>query len=249
MKVIIASFAKCGTKTLRDCLRILGYTVYDFDENFMYLGDEWMEIFEKGASVEMFTKMYKNIDAVSDLPACVYWQNLHEAFPNSKIILTTRKSEEAWTKSWNEQAASINGSKLFQIQCAFTPTGRKYARFLKETMKATFECSPTSFDVIPRHDDILRNKYREHNMAVQQKTPNEKLLVFNLSDGWKPLCNFLDKDVPDVPFPHSNKRSPVRSSHVAPMLFRCLDRELLFIISFTTVIIAILIYNACLYII
>ena len=38
-----------------------------------------------------------------------------------------------------------------------------------------------------------------------QKVPKDKLLVYNVSDGWEPLCQFLGKDVPDCPFPHKNK--------------------------------------------
>nr|XP_039250873.1 uncharacterized protein LOC120328449 [Styela clava] len=193
MKVIIASFAKCGTKTLRDCLRILGYTVYDFDENCMYFGDQWMEIFEKGASVEMFKKMYKDVDAISDFPACVYWQTLHEAFPNAKIILTTRKSEDVWLKSWNEQASSINDSKIFQAQCALTPTGRKFARFNKENFTAIFECPPKTSNIMLRDENVLRKRYRKHNLSVRQKAPKDKLLEFKLSDGWDRYAIFSEK--------------------------------------------------------
>jgi len=37
-----------------------------------------------------------------------------------------------------------------------------------------------------------------------QNAPKDKLLVLNVRDGWEPLCKFLGKDVPDVPFPHKN---------------------------------------------
>ena len=38
-----------------------------------------------------------------------------------------------------------------------------------------------------------------------QAAPKDKLLVFNLSSGWEPLCEFLGRPVPSVPFPHLNK--------------------------------------------
>ena len=38
--------------------------------------------------------------------------------------------------------------------------------------------------------------------------PAERLLVFNVSEGWAPLCAFLGKPVPeDEPFPHLNDRA------------------------------------------
>ena len=34
--------------------------------------------------------------------------------------------------------------------------------------------------------------------------PSEKLLVFEVKDGWEPLCKFLGVPVPGIPFPRSN---------------------------------------------
>lgn len=45
---------------------------------------------------------------------------------------------------------------------------------------------------------------REHYALVKRITPVERLLVFSLSDGWGPLCAFLGKGVPNVPFPRVN---------------------------------------------
>jgi hypothetical protein len=32
----------------------------------------------------------------------------------------------------------------------------------------------------------------------------ERMLYFNVKEGWEPLCTFLDKDIPVTPFPHEN---------------------------------------------
>lgn len=44
----------------------------------------------------------------------------------------------------------------------------------------------------------------EHNESIIACTPKDKLLVMEMKQGWGPLCAFLDKPVPDVPFPHVN---------------------------------------------
>ena len=85
MKIIVAGFAKCGTKTLAAALRKLGYKVYDFMENYEFLGEEWSRIFKHGATVEGFREMYKDVDAVTDLPCAFYWEQLHKAFPDAKV--------------------------------------------------------------------------------------------------------------------------------------------------------------------
>ena len=32
----------------------------------------------------------------------------------------------------------------------------------------------------------------------------DRLLEWSIDEGWEPLCGFLDKPVPDEPFPHAN---------------------------------------------
>ena len=44
-------------------------------------------------------------------------------------------------------------------------------------------------------------------MYVKSIVPTEYLLVWNLKDGWEPLCTFLGKPIPDCPIPHENKTS------------------------------------------
>lgn len=46
-----------------------------------------------------------------------------------------------------------------------------------------------------------RDWYEQHNAAVIAGVPKENLLVFNVKQGWEPLCKFLGKGVPQKPFP------------------------------------------------
>ena len=46
-------------------------------------------------------------------------------------------------------------------------------------------------------------------MYVESVVPKEDLLIWNVKDGWEPLCLFLDKEIPDEPFPHDNKTGDV----------------------------------------
>jgi len=55
----------------------------------------------------------------------------------------------------------------------------------------------------------MAQRYLEHNSRVKATIPRDQLLVYNVKQGWKPLCEFLGVDVPDVPFPRLNVRSGV----------------------------------------
>ena len=57
--------------------------------------------------------------------------------------------------------------------------------------------------------DVLRTRYKQHNLYVKTNCKKEEILLFQLGDGWEPLCKFLNKPVPDVPFPHMNRMGSV----------------------------------------
>ena len=48
--------------------------------------------------------------------------------------------------------------------------------------------------------------YQEHYELVRRVCPKERLLEFDLKEGWDPLCAFLGKEKPEVPFPRLNER-------------------------------------------
>lgn len=56
-----------------------------------------------------------------------------------------------------------------------------------------------------------REGYDRYFERIRQMVPPEKRLEYNPRDGWEPLCRFLDKDVPDVPFPRKNDRKSHQS--------------------------------------
>ena len=46
--------------------------------------------------------------------------------------------------------------------------------------------------------------FERHNEEVKRRVPPEKLLVYEVKQGWGPLCDFLGVEAPDKPFPHLN---------------------------------------------
>ena len=52
---------------------------------------------------------------------------------------------------------------------------------------------------------VWLDQYRRHNAAVKALVPPSNLLVYKVGEGWERLCQFLELEVPSVPFPHENK--------------------------------------------
>ncbi|XP_077968414.1 uncharacterized protein LOC144422273 [Styela clava] len=218
MKVIVAGLPKTGTKSMTMALRKLGYTVYDYMENLYYLEGEWELIFKGMVSKELFHKMYDKLDAVVDIPACHFWEDIHKAFPDCKVILTVRDSEELWLKSLLYHMQRLDGLILVRImQFLEILTNRQTAILFNLSWKYTLGIERTVWRRRSFLDeDLLLMKYRNHNSRVIQNVSTNKLLVFNCKDGWDPLCKFLKKQVPDEPFPHVNIHSDIMDT--APRL-------------------------------
>ena len=55
------------------------------------------------------------------------------------------------------------------------------------------------------HDKThLIQRFREHIEEVRNTIPATRLLVFEVKEGWGPLCEFLERPEPDGDFPFLN---------------------------------------------
>nr|CAB3263096.1 uncharacterized protein LOC101242677 [Phallusia mammillata] len=211
MKVICAGMSKTGTKTMQLALQMLGYEVYDFLENYTILGDDWERIFKNGSTTEDFRRMYENVDAVTDIPAAYFWDEIHKAFPDSKIILMLRPDEDTWWSSIEAQNKTLT-SFSYRLTTFLSPTLRGLGTFGRRLAVAVYgwESPPLSlFGSSPLNELLIRMTYRRHNAHVLQNAPKDKLLVYCVKDGWEPLCEFLGVEVPKDPFPHKNVRGNI----------------------------------------
>ena len=174
--------------------------MYDFKEHYEIHLQQWLDSFETDRHPN-FKEIYHGVDAVADVPPAVWFEEISTYFPEAKVILTVRDSEDAWLKSWKEHLQLASGFFMkFYTRPIFivVPWMRKMKRFFDTLHRAIYG----SFN--PEGTALYRVKYRQHNERVQPVIPAEKLLVFNVKQGWKPLCEFLGSDVPSTPFPRVN---------------------------------------------
>ena len=162
MKIICAGLDKTGTTSMANALRVLGFTVYDWPEQGAIHGDEWLDVYLRGKLPD-FASMYDGVDAVSDIPASLWYQEISEVFPDAKVILTVRDNEDIWLKSWVKQCEfdrTLNGSG-FLSKMLMRCLHRKYYTLLDA-------CDGDAFGSLNKDSTVLfRKKYREHNERVQ----------------------------------------------------------------------------------
>lgn len=178
-KIFGIGWAKTGTKTLGQCLRILGY-------NHQSRRLDLVKYLQKGDLSRIYSLARKK-DSFEDWPWIILFKELDEEFPQSKFILTVR-DEKDWLNSYRN-LLSNEGKPTRRIN--------KIRRFLYEL----------PFPDVT--DAQLIERYREHNRNVLSyfSTKKNQLLVVNWGkgDGWEELCAFLNKETPDIELPHLNK--------------------------------------------
>ena len=151
--------------------------------------------------------MYRNVDAATDIPSAYWFQEIYETFPDAKVVLSVRDSEEVWVKSWVEQLEIIQtlGGVFNRILIRYPNRIKQWLfgkrvpiPFLEAIINGTFGSLNTQSTF------LFKKKYREHNERVQAIIPKEKLLIYNVKQGWKPLCEFLGCEIPEEEFPRAN---------------------------------------------
>lgn len=206
MKVICAGLSKTGTKSLAKALRMRGFTVFDFPEHKKVHLHEWLDVYCQGKEPD-FVSVYRNVDAVTDIPSAYWFQEIYETFPDAKVVLSVRDSEEVWVKSWGEQLEIIQtlGGVFNRILIRY-PNRIKQWLFGKRVPIAFLEAiiNGTFGSLNTQSTFLFKKKYREHNERVQAIIPKEKLLIYNVKQGWKPLCEFLGCEIPEEEFPRAN---------------------------------------------
>jgi hypothetical protein len=138
--------------------------------------------------------------AVADAPAILFTEDLLAAYPNCKVILVERDIEK-WYTSFDDTVIANTWNPLMQWlrrrgAWMVGPIGDMNHRWFEGWMGAH------------NRDEMRENArecYKRHYRHVREVVPKERLLEYKLGSGWEPLCAFLGRPVPEVPFPHVNE--------------------------------------------
>ena len=139
-----------------------------------------------------------------DWPGGFFYRELMEAYPDAKVMLSVR-DPEAWERSmratvWDVWHGASLMAHLSDARKLIDPAWRDYAALMERLL---FK-APGTFAGRPQEPQSLIDAFNAHTEAVRNTVPADRLLVWQASDGWEPLCEFLEVDVPDVPFPRLN---------------------------------------------
>ena len=119
-----------------------------------------------------------------------------------------RDNEEVWVKSWSKQNELDQnlGGFLNRVLLQWPHMIVQWFRGKPDALQLVDSAMlNAAFGSLNSKSTVLfKKKYREHNERVQAVIPKKKLLIYNVKQGWKPLCDFLGCDVPELEFPREN---------------------------------------------
>jgi len=187
VKVIGAGFGRTGTMSLKVALEALGFgpccQMIELFENPEHV-KRW-EAAVRGEPVD-WEELFAGYRATVDWPEAAFYKELSERYPEAKMILTVRDPE-----GWYESARNT----IFALQNVASSRAPRMVRDL--AWQKGFK------DVEDRQHMI--EAFNRWNEEVKEFVPAQRLLVYEVKEGWEPLCDFLGVEAPkDKPFPHLN---------------------------------------------
>ena len=195
VKVVGAGFGRTGTLSLKNALEKLGCgPCYHM-----------MEVFPRPEHVAMWHRLafensmdwdllFRDFQATVDWPAARWWREIAAHYPEAKVLLSVR-DPESWYMSMIDT--------IYQPMKWPVPEGvpeivrlqNEMVRkaILTETFDNRFEDKAYTIEV-----------FKRHTQEVRDTIDPARLLVFDVKEGWAPLCRFLEVPIPDEPFPRLN---------------------------------------------
>ena len=138
--------------------------------------------------------------ATTDWPGSFFWEELAREYPDAKVVLSVRDPEK-WYESVLGTISRVRQS-LSRV-LPLVPVLRWLPKMLDEIWSDVFGA-----DFEDRGRTIAA--FERHSREVKERVPAERLLVYEVRQGWEPLCRFLGVEVPDEPFPHVNSSADRR---------------------------------------
>jgi len=155
---------------------------------------------------ERWDEIFDGFQSAGDWPGGFFYAELASAYPNAKVVLSVRDAER-WEQSFRETIWDMCfGDTLVRhisdARARIDPRWENYLRLVDRM----FWIERGPFAAGHEEPAQLIAGMERHQQAVKDAIPSDRLLVWDVTEGWAPLCEFLDVAVPAEPMPHANDR-------------------------------------------
>jgi hypothetical protein len=193
LKVIGSSLGRTGTLSTKLALEQLGFApCHHMAEVLMHPQTIPLWV-AAGQGRPDWDALFDGYQAMVDHPGCRYWRELMDYYPDAKVLHTVRDPD----KWFDSTQATI-----------FNPNRPKPEA---EPMKTFFGQLNEWYGGDMHDRAFMTDFFRRHTETVVATVPKDRLLVFDVKQGWEPLCAFLGVPVPDTPYPRENSTEQFQS--------------------------------------
>ena len=213
LQVIGAGLGRTGTLALREALEQLNFgPCYH-----MFVAVEQPEVsrlwkhVRNGQDVDInLKKIFAGFRATVSVPGCLFFEKFLEWNPDAKVVLSVRDTPQQWVESVSKTLFVANPVKgatggvlglarsLMDFLLQFTVV--HHIPHIGALVERELGANPWNAQT-----DLIK-VYQDWIVKVRAAVPADKLLIYNVKEGWVPLCDFLQVPIPDAPFPKSNGR-------------------------------------------
>jgi hypothetical protein len=198
LRVIGAGLPRTGTSSLRAALRtLLGADCYHMQSLFEDPSrvDDWVAALQ--GQTPDWDNMFVGHAAAVDWPASAFWSQLAQHYPDAVIVLSKRSDGATWYRSMSDTILRVRREAGSSQHNGDSDTAGDFGVMFGGLWQRIIDTD---------HDDAdsCIAAYDRYIAQVRRTAPAGRLLEWNASQGWQPLCEALDVPVPAEPFPHVN---------------------------------------------
>jgi hypothetical protein len=204
IEVIGGGFGRTGTLSLKQALETIGFGPTYHMREVMQRPSHIARWHEYAVTGRMdWESLFDRYRSCVDFPASCAWRELTDHYPNAKVVLTTRDPDQWWEST---------ATTIYPLtHTAFPQWLRKLAPPVDHWLDMVDRLVWNGiFNGRFEDRDYAIEVFERHISTVRADVPSSKLLVFDVRDGWAPLCDFLDVPRPPDEFPHVNDAAAVR---------------------------------------
>lgn len=203
LQVIGLGLGRTGTGSVKLALEKLGYKTLHMSEHpkdLKHFSVKWPEIYKKiddGTITRAdWDALFKDYTATQDFPTCMFPRELIVAYPDAKYILTVRDDPKKWHASVMNTIGKTSIFPWWHLSWLLRPQTRGIKKISNRIWTNFF------------HGRVGQDGaavYEAHIVECKKIIPQSQLLVYNVKEGWKPMCKFLGKEIPDGEFPFEHE--------------------------------------------
>ncbi|KAF9894448.1 hypothetical protein FE257_007951 [Aspergillus nanangensis] len=228
MRVLSLGLCRTGSLSLVKALKTLGYSHTYHANDAIFANPQDCELWLEAVQAKFegkgepwgrkeFDQLLGHCQAVTDIPAILFAEELIHAYPEAKVILTVRDVDD-WHRSVKNTIDALITSPAFHVFNIVDYILRSRTRFVRPVFaKVWNQLFEGDFE------QNGRRVFHEHYKRIESLVPPERLLIYHVKEGWEPLCGFLNEPVPSVPMPHENEMKTMQQKFQKALVYNARD--------------------------